>query len=149
MTLDHCSEGHLILEELKEAGFPAIVGPDMASRNKIEVKNMAFKTAGLMSRQGILTAVTTDHPVSMIQFLPICAGLAVKKGMPPEEGLRAITINAARICGVDDRVGSLAAGKDGDVAIFDGNPMEVFTKTLCTIIEGKIVYYDEESGILC
>ena len=149
MTLDHCSEGHLILEELKEAGFPAIVGPDMASRNKIEVKNMAFKTAGLMSGQGILTAVTTDHPVSMIQFLPICAGLAVKEGMLPEEGLRAITINAAKICGVDDRVGSLAVGKDGDVVIFDGNPMEVFTRTLCTIIEGKIVYYDEESGFLC
>ena len=145
MTLDHCSEGHLILEELKEAGFPAIVGPDMASRNKIEVKNMAFKTAGLMSGQGILTAVTTDHPVSM----PICAGLAVKEGMLPEEGLRAITINAAKICGVDDRVGSLAVGKDGDVVIFDGNPMEVFTRTLCTIIEGKIVYYDEESGFLC
>lgn len=149
MTLDHCSEGHLILEELKEAGFPAIVGPDMASRNKIEVKNMAFKTAGLMSGQGILTAVTTDHPVSMIQFLPICAGLAVKEGMLPEEGLRAITINAAKICGVDDRVGSLAVGKDADVVIFDGNPMEVFTRTLCTIIEGKIVYYDEESGFLC
>lgn len=149
MTLDHCSEGHLILEELKEAGFPAIVGPDMASRNKIEVKNMAFKTAGLMSGQGILTAVTTDHPVSMIQFLPICAGLAVKEGMMPEEGLRAITINAAKICGVDDRVGSLAVGKDGDVVIFDGNPMEVFTRTLCTIINGKIVYFDEESGLLC
>lgn len=149
MTLDHCSEGHLILEELKEAGFPAIVGPDMASRNKIEVKNMAFKTAGLMSRQGILTAITTDHPVSMIQFLPICAGLAVKEGMVPEEGLRAITVNAAQICGVDNRVGSLAAGKDGDVVIFDGNPMEVFTRTLCTIIDGKIVYYDEESGLLC
>ncbi len=149
MTLDHCSEGHLILEELKEAGFPAIVGPDMASRNKIEVKNMAFKTAGLMSRQGILTAITTDHPVSMIQFLPICAGLAVKEGMMPEEGLRAITVNAAQICGVDNRVGSLAAGKDGDVVIFDGNPMEVFTRTLCTIIDGKIVYYDEESGLLC
>ena len=149
MTLDHCSEGHLILEELKEAGFPAIVGPDMASRNKIEVRNMAFKTAGLMSRQGILTSVTTDHPVSMIQFLPICAGLAVKEGMPPEEGLRAITINAARICGVEERVGSLAIGKDGDVVIFDGNPMEVFTRTLCTIIDGKIVYFDEDSGILC
>lgn len=149
MTLDHCSEGHLIAEELQKAGFPAIVGPDMASRNKIEVKNMAFKTAGILSRQGILTAITTDHPVSMIQFLPICAGLAVKEGMPPEEGLRAITINAARICGVDSRVGSLAAGKDGDVVIFDGNPMEVFTRTLCTIIDGKIIYYDEESGILC
>ncbi len=148
MTLDHCSEGHLILEELKEAGFPAIVGPDMASRNKIEVKNMAFNTAGILSREGILTAVTTDHPVSMIQFLPICAGLAVKEGMPPEEGLRAITINAARICGVEDRVGSLAVGKDGDVAIFDGNPMEVFTSVLCTIIDGNVVYYDEESGFL-
>ena len=148
MTLDHCSEGHLIMEELREAGFPAIMGPDMASRNKIEVKNMAFKTAGILSRKGILTAVTTDHPVSKIQFLPICAGLAVKEGMSPEEGMRSITINAARICGVDDRVGSLTAGKDGDVVIFDGNPMEVFTRTLCTIIEGKIVYYDEESGLM-
>lgn len=149
MTLDHCSEGHLIMEELQEAGFPAIVGPDMASRNKIEVQNMAFKTAGLLAGHGILTAITTDHPVSKIQFLPICAGLAVKAGMPKEEGLRSITINAARICGVDDRVGSLAVGKDGDVVIFDGSPMEVINRTLCTIIEGKIVYYDEESGILC
>ena len=149
MTLDHCSEGHLIVEELKEAGFPAIVGPDMASRNKIEVRNMAFKTAGLLSKNGVLTAVTTDHPVSKIQFLPVCAGLAVKEGMSMEDGFKAITINAATICGVDDRIGSLAVGKDGDIAIFDGNPMEVFTKTLCTIIEGKIVYYDEECGLLC
>ena len=149
MTLDHCSEGHLIIEELQEAGFPAIVGPDMASRNKIEVQNMAFKTAGELSKNGILTAITTDHPVSKIQFLPICAGLAVKEGMSMEDGFRAITINAAKICGVDDRLGSLAVGKDGDIAIYDGNPMEVFTKTLCTIIEGKIVYYDEESGLLC
>lgn len=148
MTIDHCSEGHLIMEELKAAGFPAIVGPDMASRNKIEVKNMAFKTAGLLSQNGILTAITTDHPVSMIQFLPICAGLAVKAGMDMEEGLKAITINAARICNVADRVGSLVVGKDADIAIFDGNPMEVFTRNLCTIIDGKIVYYDEQSGML-
>lgn len=148
MTLDHCSEGHLILAELKEAGVPAIVGPDMASRNKIEVQNVAFKTAGLLSQAGILTAITTDHPVSRIQFLPICAGLAVKAGMAMEEGLKAITIHAARICGVDDRTGSLAVGKDGDVAIFSGNPMEVFTRTLCTIIEGKIVFCDEASGLL-
>lgn len=148
MTIDHCSEGHLIMDELKAAGFPAIVGPDMASRNKIEVKNMAFKTAGLLSQNGILTAITTDHPVSMIQFLPICAGLAVKAGMDMEEGLKAITINAARICGVADRVGSLAVGKDADIAIFDGNPMEVFTRNLCTIVDGKIVYYDEQSQML-
>lgn len=140
MTLDHCSEGHLILDELKEAGYPAIVGPDMASRNKIEVQNMAFKTAGLLAGYGILTAVTTDHPVSKIQFLPICAGLAVKSGMEKEEGLRAITINAARICGVDERVGSLVPGKDADIAVFTGNPMEVFTETLYTILNGNIVY---------
>lgn len=140
MTLDHCSEGHLVMEELKEAGFPAIVGPDMASRNKIEVQNMAFKTAGLLSGYGILTAITTDHPVSMIQFLPICAGLAVKAGMAPEEGLRSITINAAKICGVSDRVGSISPGKDADIAIFTGNPMEIFTETLYTLIDGKIVY---------
>lgn len=145
MTLDHCSEGHLIMEELKVAGFPAIVGPDMASRNKIEVQNMAFKTAGLLSEYGILTAITTDHPVSKIQFLPICAGLAVKAGMSPEEGLRSITINAAKICGVDDRVGSLAAGKDADIAVFTANPMEVFTKTLYTLIDGEIVYSSESS----
>ena len=145
MTLDHCSEGHFILDELKESGFPAIVGPDMASRNKIEVQNMAFKTAGLLSNAGILTAVTTDHPVSRIQYLPLCAGLAVKTGMSMEDGMRAITINAARICGVEERVGSLSVGKDGDVAIFDGNPMEVFTRTLYTIIEGNVVYYDEDA----
>lgn len=143
MTLDHCSEGHLIMEELKEAGFPAIVGPDMASRNKIEVQNMAFKTAGLLSGHGILTAITTDHPVSKIQFLPICAGLAVKAGMSPEEGLRSITINAAKICGVEERVGSLAPGKDADIAVFTGNPMEVFSRTCYTIIEGEIVYQAE------
>ena len=140
MTIDHCSEGHLVMEELKAAGFPAIVGPDMASRNKIEVQNMAFKTAGLLAGYGILTAITTDHPVSKIQFLPICAGLAVKAGMAPEEGLRAITINAARICGVSERVGSLRPGKDADIAIFTGNPVEIFTETLYTLIDGKIVY---------
>ena len=145
MTLDHCSEGHLIMEELKAAGFPAIVGPDMASRNKIEVQNMAFKTAGLLSERGILTAITTDHPVSKIQFLPTCAGLAVKAGMSPEEGLRSITINAAKICGVDDRVGSLAPRKDADIAVFTGNPMEVAAKTRYTLIDGEIVYSLQES----
>ena len=149
MTLDHCSEGHLIAEEIKESGFPAIVGPDMASRNKIEVQNMAFKTVGILNQTGVRTAITTDHPVSMIQFLPICAGLAVKSGLDMEEGLRSITINSAEICGVADRVGSLEVGKDGDVAIFDGNPLEVFTKALYTIIEGKIVYHDENMEELC
>lgn len=140
MTLDHCSEGHLIAEDLVEAGYPAIVGPDLTSRTKIEVQNMAFKTVGVLNQAGLLTAITTDHPVSLIQSLPLCAGMAVKAGLPMEEGLKAITINPAIICGVNDRLGSLEVGKDADIAIFDGNPMEVFTQTLYTIIDGKIVY---------
>ncbi|MBR1854055.1 MAG: amidohydrolase [Lachnospiraceae bacterium] len=140
MTLDHCSEGHLIAEELAQAGYSAIVGPDLTSRNKIEVQNMSFKTAGILNRAGVLIAITTDHPVSQIQYLPICAGLAVKAGLPMDEGLKAITINPAKICGVADRMGSLEIGKDANIAIFDGNPMEVFTKTLYTIIDGSIVY---------
>ncbi len=140
VTLDHCSEGHLIAEELAAEGFPAIVGPDLASRSKIEVQNMAFKTVGILNKAGVMTAVTTDHPVSLIQSLPLCAGMAVKAGLELEEGYRSITIYPARICGVDDRVGSLEVGKDADIAIFNGNPMEVFTETLYTIIDGQIVY---------
>lgn len=140
MTLDHCSEGHLIAEEIAKSGYPAILGPDLASRSKIEVQNAAFKTAGILQRAGVTVALTTDHPVSLIQSLPICAGLAVKSGLDMEEGLKAITINAARICRVEDRVGSLEIGKDADIAIFDGNPMEVFTNTMCTIIDGNIVF---------
>ncbi len=143
MTLDHCSEGHLIAQELAEEGFPAIVGPDLASRNKIEVQNMAFKTVGVMNRAGVMTAVTTDHPVSLIQSLPLCVGMAVKAGLPMEEGYRAMTIYAAKICGVEERMGSLEPGKDADIAIFDGNPMEIFTRTLYTVIDGQVVYDSE------
>ena len=144
MTLDHCSEGHLIAAEIRDSGFPAIVGPDLASRNKIEVQNMAFKTAGILHAHGVKTAITTDHPVSVIASLPLCAGLAVKAGLPMMEGLRAITVNAAQICRVDRWVGSLEVGKDADIAIFDGNPMEIFTNTLMTIIDGEIIYHNTE-----
>lgn len=140
MTLDHCSEGHLIVEEIKAAGFPAIVGPDLASRNKIEVKNMAFKTAGILAKAGVLTAITTDHPVSLIQSLPICAALAVKEGMDMEDALAAITINAAKICQVDDKIGSLEPGKQADIVIFNGHPFDIFTQSMCTLIKGEIVY---------
>lgn len=146
MTIDHCSEGHLIAERLAKEGFPAIVGPDLSSRSKIEVQNVAFKTVGILNKAGVQTAVCTDHPVSLIQSLPLCAGMAVKAGLSFEEGLKAITINPAIICGVEDRVGSLEPGKDADIAVFDGNPMEIATKTLYTIIDGNIVYdgYKEE-----
>jgi imidazolonepropionase-like amidohydrolase len=144
MTLDHCTEGHLIAGELAREGYPAIVGPDLSSRSKIEVQNMAFKTVGILNRAGVMTAITTDHPVSIIGSLPLCAGLAVKAGLPLEEAYRSLTIYPATICGVEKRVGSLEPGKDADIAIFNGNPMEVFTQTLYTIIDGRIVYEREK-----
>jgi imidazolonepropionase-like amidohydrolase len=85
-------------------------------------------------------AITTDHPVTLIQCLPLCAGLAAKEGLGQEEALKAITINAAEICNVDKRLGSLAESKDADIAIFDGNPMDIFTRCVYTIIDGKIIY---------
>ena len=144
MTLDHCTEGHLISEVIKASGFPVIVGPNLASRNKTEVQYMDFKTAGILQKAGIKVAIMTDHPVSLIQCLPLCAGLAAKAGLGVEEGLKAITINAAEICRVSSRVGSLEVGKDADIAIYDGNPMEVFTNCLYTIIDGKIAYKAED-----
>ncbi len=144
MTLDHCSEGHLIAEDLAREGYPAIVGPDFASRSKIEVQNVAFKTAGIMHRNGVQVAITTDHPVSLIQSLPLCAGLAVKAGLDPIAALRAITIDAAEIAGVSDRVGSLEVGKDADVSIFTVNPMEIISETLYTVINGEVVYSYKE-----
>ena len=101
---------------------------------------MDFKTAGILADAGVKVAITTDHPVSLIRSLPLCAGFAVKAGLGMTEGLRAITINAAEICGVGDRVGSIEPGKDADIAIFDGNPMETFTNCLYTIIGGELVY---------
>jgi imidazolonepropionase-like amidohydrolase len=87
--------------------------------------------------------ITIDHPVALIQYLPICAGLAVREGLPMEAALKVITINAAKICRVDDRVGSLKTGKDADIAIFSGNPLETFTKTMYTIIDGQIIYENQ------
>ena len=149
ITIDHGTEAHLIVDEVKASGFPVIVGTDLTSRSKLEVQNMNVKTNKILAEAGVLIAVTTDHPVALIQYLPLCAGLAVKEGLPMEEGLKAITINPAKICRVEQRVGSLEAGKDADIAIFTGNPMEVFTKTLYTIIDGEIIYNgmkDEENS---
>lgn len=140
MTLDHCSEGHFIPEYVAASSYPAIIGPTLTRRSKIEVQNKTFKTPGIVHKAGTLVALTTDHPVIPVQYLSKCAGLAAKEGLGIEEGLKAITINAATICGVEDRVGSLEVGKDADIAIFSGNPMEIFTDTLYTIIDGQIVY---------
>ncbi len=143
LTLDHCTEGHLIAEKIAESGFSAIVGPSLASRNKKEVGLSDFKTAGVLKKAGVTVALTTDHPVSRIQYLPLCAALAAKEGLGEFNALRAITIDAATICGVSDRLGSLKKGKDADIVIFDGNPLEIASNVQMTIINGKIVWQRE------
>lgn len=140
LTLDHCTEGHLIAEEIAASGYPAIVGPSLASRTKKEVSLSDFKTAGILQKAGVLVALTTDHPVSRIQYLPLCAALSVKEGLDEWGALRAITIDAARICRVDHRLGSLKVGKDADLVIYDGNPLEVSSSVRATIINGEIVW---------
>jgi imidazolonepropionase-like amidohydrolase len=119
----------------------------LSNRNKIETQNMDFKTPGLLHKKGIKIALTTDHPVTRIQDLIICAAFAAREGLGKEEALRAVTINAAEICNVSDRVGSLETGKDADIAIFDGDPMDIFTKTLYTIVNGRIAYEAKEIGV--
>ena len=144
LTLDHCTEGHLITEEIATSGFPAIVGPSMAARSKKEVSQSDFKTAGILQKAGVLVALTTDHPVCRLQYLPLCAALAVKEGMVETAALRAITIDAARICRVDQRLGSLAVGKDADIVLWDANPINTASSALITLINGEIVWKKEK-----
>ena len=145
LTLDHCTEGHLIAAEIAQSGFPAIVGPTLASRTKDEVSLSDFKTPGILRKAGVTVALTTDHPVSRIQYLPLCAALAMKEGMDRWDALRAITIDAARICRVDARVGSLRAGKDADLVIFNGDPLEIASSAIATIVNGEIAWHNDSN----
>ncbi len=140
LTLDHCTEGHLIVEELVEEGYPVIVGPSLSERSKIELRNLTFDTAGVLSNAGLNVSLMTDHPVIPVQYLPMCAGIAVKHGMKKEKAIESITINPAKALGIEDRVGSIEVGKDADIVIWDGCPLEIQSNVLYTIINGKTVY---------
>ncbi len=140
ITLDHCTEGHLIADYIKEADVPVIIGPTMIFKHKVEMKNKSFETPKFLYEKGIPFAIMTDHPGIEQKYLPLCVALYVKEGLPKEEGLKAITINAAKILGLSHRIGSIKEGKDADLVLFDGCPLEIFTNTLYTIIDGKVVY---------
>lgn len=148
ITLDHCTEGHLIAEELAKEGKPAFVGPTFGSRSKYELKNKTFDTAKILHDAGVKIAITTDSDVIPIQHLTMCAGLAVKAGLSEQDAWKAITINPAEINNIGDRVGSIEAGKDADFAIFKGNPMyDLAFETAMTIVNGKVVYKNEKVDI--
>ena len=139
LTLEHVTEGHLIVEELKRANVPLAVGPTLTNASKIELVNKTFDTPGILAKAGLQVSIITDAPVIPQQYLPMCAGLAVKAGMDPFDALKAITINPAKHLGIEDRVGSLEKGKDGDVVIADGDPMLSNTKVEAVFLNGKKV----------
>ncbi len=139
ITLEHVTEGHLIVEELAEENVPLAVGPPLTSASKFELRNKSWTTPGVLAAAGCQVSIITDSPVIPQEYLPLCAGLAVQAGMDPFAALQAITINPARHAGIEDRVGSLEVGKDADIVITDGCPFEVSTKVKYVFIDGKEV----------
>ena len=143
LTLDHCTDGACIAGELAGEGYPAFVGPSLGSKTKIEVNQKGFDTPGILHKAGLKVSIITDAPVIPQQYLAMCAGQAVRAGLPMEEGWRAITINPAESIGIADRVGSLEPCKDGDVVIWNADPLiHVGAWAHVTVIGGRIVYQE-------
>lgn len=141
ITVDHCTGGHLVADFIAEEGVDVVVGPSMMFRSKVEVSELTFETPAILSKAGVKIAIMTDCPATPIQYLPYFVGLAIKFGLDEKEALKAITINAAEILGIGNRVGSLEVGKDGDLIIVDGDPfLDINNRLMATIIDGKVVY---------
>jgi imidazolonepropionase-like amidohydrolase len=140
MTIEHCTEGHKIADILAEKGIRAAVGPTMSNRSKIELGDKGFHTVVELTKAGVPISITTDHPVVPIETLTIAAAVAVREGLNEQQALEAITINAARHMDVEDRIGSIEAGKDADVVLWTGHPFDYKSKVNLTVIDGKIVF---------
>ncbi len=136
----HVTEGLKLIDEIKEQNIPCIIGPLMSFSKKVETRNKDYSIGREFSKKGILTAITTDHPVVPIEYLTISAALCVKEGMDYMEALKAITINPAKILGIDRKVGSIEVGKDADIVIIEGKPLEVMSKVRYVVGKGKLVY---------
>lgn len=139
LTLEHVTDGSLIVEELAAENYPVAVGPSFGHATKLELINKSFETPGLLAKAGCQVSIITDSPVIPQQYLALCAGFAVQSGMDEFDALKAITINPAKHIGVADRVGSLEVGKDADIVIADGSPLVSTTKIRKVLIDGKIV----------
>ncbi len=141
LTLDHCTDGALIADELAKEGYPAFVGPTLGGKSKVELVNKSFETPGILAKAGVKVSIITDSPVIPLNHLPLCAGLAAAAGLGLEEAWKAITINPAESLGVDDKIGSLEVGKDADIVIWTADPLTtVGGHAHKTIVSGKVVY---------
>ena len=137
MTLEHVTEGHLIVEDVAAAGFPCAVGPTLTHGSKFELQNKSWTTPGILDRAGLQVSIITDSPVIPQQHLVLCAAMAARAGMDRTAALRAITINPAKHLGIQDRVGSLEVGKDADVLLWQGDPFELSSRLVQVYLDGK------------
>lgn len=139
LTLEHVTEGHMIVDELAKENLPLAVGPTFGHASKFELQNKTWETPGILAKAGCHVSIITDAPVTPLHYLPLCAGLAIKAGMDEYDALRAVTINPAEHIGIADRVGSLEEGKDADVVIVDGCPFDVTGVIKHVLINGEEV----------
>ena len=139
LTIEHCTEGHLIVDELVRAGYPVAIGPSLTSASKSELLYKTFATPGILAKAGLSVSIITDAPVIPQEYLPLCAGLAVKAGMDPFDALCAITINPAKHIGIEDRVGSIEVGKDADLVLAADDIMLAATAPEAVILNGARV----------
>ncbi|MCM3654728.1 amidohydrolase [Metabacillus litoralis] len=138
--IEHCTEGHLIAEEFVGKQARVCVGPTLTRRSKIELKNKSWSTYQALSEKGVEVSITTDHPYTPIQYLNVCASIAVREGFDEQKAIEGITIAAARNLRVDDRIGSIEVGKDADLVIWNFHPFHYLAKPHLTMIDGKIVH---------
>jgi len=140
LVIDHGTEAHLVADLLAARNIPVIIGPLFTSRSKVELLNRSLANPGRLARAGVTIAITTDHPVVPIHFLVHQATLAVKEGLDRDTALAALTINPARIAGVDGRLGSIEPGKDADLVLWSGDPLDVFSRAQRALIGGQEIY---------
>src|SRR6266849_679403 len=140
LVIDHGTEAHLLADIIAARGIPVIIGPLLTSRSKVELRNRSLANPGRLAKAGVTIAITTDHPVVPINFLAHQAALSVKDGLDRETALRALTINPARIAGIDDRLGSIEVGKDADLVIWSGDPLDVLSRAVRVFIDGAEIY---------
>lgn len=143
LRIEHCTEGHLIASELAGYNLKVSVGPTLTRRLKVELKNKTWKTYLELTNHGIEVSITTDHPYTPIQYLNICAALAVREGLSEQKALEGITINPARNLKIDQQLGSITPGKDADLVLWSHHPFSYFAKPKWTMINGEFVYVEK------
>ncbi|TFE03298.1 amidohydrolase [Jeotgalibacillus sp. R-1-5s-1] len=143
LRIEHCTEGHLITEEVKRSGAQVCIGPTFTRKSKVELKNKSWKTYQILADAGIDISITTDHPYTPIQYLNVCAAIAVREGLSIEAALKAVTLGPAKNLGIDHLVGSIETGKEADLVLWSQHPLHFMAKPVFTMIKGKMVYQAE------